>query len=327
MILAGDVGGTKTILALYKLDGVTWKCYKKEQYSSHGFGEFKDLLHAFLEGENVKLQSVCIGVAGPIVNGDCIATNLPWVLRQQDIAEQAGVKHVQLLNDLEATAWGVLSLESCDFVELNPNAKKEKGNVAILAAGTGLGEALVVWSDEKYHVVATEGGHTDYAPRNELEIGLLRFLLAKYPEHVSYERVVCGQGLIDIYKYLKSIAYAPIDLKVEESISGAADTAAEIGKKGSVITEKAVAMFCEIYGAEAGNLALKLLPKAGVVLAGGIAAKNLASMTAGDFMKGFVSKGRYCTALESISVKVCLNAEAALLGALTVAKSREKRAK
>ncbi len=322
MILAGDVGGTKTVLALYQLESAEWVCFKKKYYASADFEAFTDLLSDFLDGEaGVNIQSVSIGVAGPIVKGDCVTTNLPWVLRRQAIENQTAAKHVVLLNDLEATAWGVLGLPKDDFITLNENAEEEKGNVAVLAAGTGLGEALIVWNDKDYHVVATEGGHTDFAPRNELEIGLLRFLMKMYPDHVSYERVVCGQGLVDIYKYLKSVGYADSNAAIELRMDkgGAASI---ISEQQCELSKKAVEMFCEIYGAEAGNLALKCLPKAGVVLAGGIAAKNIQSMQKGDFMKGFLSKGRYKTALQDISVKVCMNAEAALIGALMVAKRK-----
>ncbi len=324
MILAGDIGGTKTILALYRMEKTKWKCCKKKDYASADFDSFGALLNGFLQTEDdLQMQSVCIGVAGPIVNGDCVTTNLPWELKRQEIAVQTGAKSVQLLNDLEATAWGVLRLPKDSFVELNPKAQSGTGNLAVLAAGTGLGEALVVWSDKEHHVVATEGGHTDFAPRNEMEIGLLRFLMDLHPEHVSYERVVCGQGLVNIYQYLKSIDYAEVNEDVESQMNSE-DPAAVISRKGSEakngLCVKALEMFCEIYGAEAGNLALKCLPKAGVVLAGGIAAKNLRSMQTGDFMRGFLSKGRYREVLKSVPVKVCLNPEAGLIGALAVAK-------
>jgi glucokinase len=324
MILAGDIGGTKTILALYQLEDTKWVCCKKNIYSSADFESFRALLGAFLDAEtDLKVQSVCIGVAGPIVNGDCITTNLPWELKRQEIADQTAAKNVSLLNDLEATAWGVLELPDDDFVELNPEAENNAGNLAILAAGTGLGEALVVWDDKRYHVVATEGGHADFAPRNELEIGLLRFLMDLYPDHVSYERVVCGQGLVNIYRYLKGIEFAEVNRDIEFRMENE-DPAAVISEKGlkaeNELCVKALEMFGEIYGAEAGNLALKSLPKAGVVLAGGIGAKILPSLQKGDFMRGFLSKGRYKDVLQSISVKVCLNPEAALIGALNVAK-------
>lgn len=320
MILAGDVGGTKTILALYQQEGTTWVCTKKKRYASADFDRFSVLLDAFLSIDaDYNLQGICIGVAGPIIDGNCVATNLPWVLKKQDIVDQTGVKSVCLLNDLEATAWGVLELPKDDFVELNLDAQISRGNLAVLAAGTGLGEALVILEEDSYHVVATEGGHTDFAPRNELEIGLLRFLMDSYPDHVSYERVVCGQGLVDIYRYLKSINYAVVDEVIERRMDKE-DPAAVVSEKGSEVCVKAVEIFCEIYGAEAGNLALKSLPKGGVILAGGIAAKNLKNMQDGLFMQGFLEKGRYKGVLRNFSVKVCLNPEAALAGALVVAK-------
>jgi len=329
MILAGDVGGTKTILALYEQQDAEWFCYKKEIFSSAEFVSFSNLLEFFLSKDaDVVIKSVCIGVAGPVVNGDCTTTNLPWVLKRKEIADQTRANHVCLLNDLEATAWGVLNLSEDNFVELNPDAKENPGNKAVLAAGTGLGEAMIIWSDNKHHVVATEGGHADFAPRNELEIGLLRYLLEMHPQHVSYERVVCGQGLVNIYQYLKLQQYAPVDSEIESRMSEA-DPAAIISEKavvgGDALCIKALEIFCGIYGAEAGNLALKCLPKAGVVLAGGIAAKILPAMQNGDFMRGYLAKGRYKSVLQDISVKVCLNSEAALLGAATVAKQNENR--
>lgn len=328
MILAGDIGGTKTILALYE-QSTEWGCYKKETFSSAEFDSFSSLLDVFLSTEaSLEIQSVCIGVAGPVENGDCMTTNLPWVLKRKEIASQTGAKYVRLLNDLEATAWGVLNLSEDNFIELNPDAKENLGNKAVVAAGTGLGEAMIIWSDEKYHVVATEGGHADFAPRNELEIGLLRYLMEKYSRHVSYERVVCGQGLVNIYQYLKSQQYASVDSELELQMSES-DPASIISENavvgGDPLCIKALEVFCEIYGAEAGNLALKCLPKAGVILAGGIAAKILPAMKNGDFMRGFLAKGRYKPVLHDISVKVSLNSEVALLGAAAVAKQNENR--
>ncbi len=322
MILAGDVGGTKTILALYQLENSEWVCIKKKYYSSADFNIFEALLSDFLAGiTELSLQCVSIGVAGPIVNGNCITTNLPWVLNKQDIADQTGAKFVTLLNDLESTAWGVLGLPEEDFIELNDRAQKQAGNIAVLAAGTGLGEGLAIWNGVSYHVVATEGGHADFAPRNALEIGLLKYLMDIYPEHVSYERVVCGQGLVSIYQYLKSIKYAEIDSAVQLRMVNE-DPAVVISEKNCELSSKAMEVFCQVYGAEAGNIALKCLAKAGVILAGGIATKNIRNIQDGNFMQGFLSKGRYKDMLQELSVKVCLNTEAALIGALEVAKRK-----
>jgi glucokinase len=194
MILAGDVGGTKTLLALYQQQGNEWQCVRKQQYASADFAEFNHVLAAFLNGETV--SHVCIGVAGPVVDGDCKTTNLPWFLKNADIAAQTGATQVLLLNDLAAMAWGVLNLPDSDFVELNPNAQIKPGNIAVLAAGTGLGEAIVAWHEQRYHVISTEGGNTDFAPNTAEEIELLRYLMTLYPEHVCYERVLvrCGLG-------------------------------------------------------------------------------------------------------------------------------------
>lgn len=323
MILAADIGGTKAVLALYQLQGGEWICRNKVNYSCVDFTEFELLLADFLKDDVLEIQSVCIGVAGPVVGGNCITTNLPWNLKEQEIAVQTGASSVCLLNDLEAAAWGVLGLSDDDFVELNTEAQNEEGNLAVLAAGTGLGEAMIVRAGKQYHVVATEGGHADFAPRNELEIGLLRYLMAIHQQHVSYERIICGQGLVNIYQYLKSAGYAEADQAVEQ-LFDSKDPAEVISKKGmdadNELCIKALAMFCEIYGAEAGNMALKCLPKAGVILAGGISPKNLSSLQNGGFMRAFVAKGRYRELLKKISVKVCLNPEAALLGAFSVAK-------
>lgn len=324
MILAGDIGGTKTILALYKQDKLDWVCHKKESYLSANFASFTTLLEFFLAEEtDCKLQSVCIGVAGPIVNGDCITTNLPWRLKRKEIARQTGTNKVCLLNDLEATAWGVLELPADDFVELNPEAKQGIGNKAVIAAGTGLGEAMMIWSNDKYHVVATEGGHTDFAPRNKLEIDLLNHLLTKYPEHVSYERIVCGTGIANIYQFLKDSHYAVADRAIELRMNKE-DPAAVIGEAGvaneAPLCVKTLEIFVEIYGAETGNMALKCLPKAGIILAGGIATKILPIMKKGKFLLGFLAKGRYKSTLQNISIQVCLNPEAGLIGATSFAK-------
>ncbi|KAF3981620.1 MAG: glucokinase [Methylococcales symbiont of Hymedesmia sp. n. MRB-2018] len=318
MILAGDLGGTKTILAIYEQDKNVLHCIKKETYISADFNNFEKLLDRFLAViDNVQIDSVCLGVAGPVVNGDCNTTNLPWVLKTKELITQTHTQKVALLNDLEATAWGILYLPESDFVELNPNAKESLGNKAVIAAGTGLGEALLVWSNNKYHVVATEGGHTDFAPRNALEIGLLRYLMELYPEHVSYQEVVCGKGLVNIYNYLKSIDYALVNQSVESQMQkgdSAAIIAQQAHSENAPLCTKALALFCEIYGAEAGNLALKCLSEGGVVLAGGIAAKNLSSIQQGGFLKGFLAKGVFQSLLQDFSVKVCLNQEVGLLG-------------
>jgi len=326
MILAGDIGGTKTILALYEVEDGSWRCVKKEQFSSSAFQTFGELLDLFLsDAENIQVSAACIGAAGPIVDGNCTTTNLPWVLNKTEIGTQLHTKNVKLLNDLESTAWGVLELPEHNFSELNPHAEQLEGNIAILAAGTGLGESIITWDGVKHYVMATEGGHADFAPGTEQEIALLQSLRKRYPEHVSYERLLSGEGLINIYHFLKESDRVPAQSEIERQMTER-DPAAVIGEAGvagsDALCVEALNIFCRIYGAEAGNLALKCLPYAGVYLAGGIASKILPFLEKGAFMQGFLAKGRYRPVLEKMPVKVCTNPEAALLGAASYAIKR-----
>ncbi|MGJ0483688.1 MAG: glucokinase [Methylomicrobium sp.] len=325
MLLAGDVGGTKTIMALFEAQDKGWRCVKKTRYASLDYPTFTGLLQHFLANCDIQtIGSACFGVAGPIVDGDCVTTNLPWVLLRREIGKIIGTTNVRLLNDLEATAWGILDLPEADFVTLNPggNNSPHTGNRAVLAAGTGLGEAIIAWNGESNQVLASEGGHSDFAPGSKLEIALLQFLWEKYPCHVSYERLLSGEGLVNIYLFLKKIGHAPVEPEIERQMSNY-DPAAVIGEAGvagtDVLSVAALSLFCRIYGAEAGNLALKCLPYAGVYIAGGIAPKILPLLTRGDFLEGYLEKGRYRAALKQIPVKVCINQEIGLLGALAFA--------
>lgn len=323
--LAGDVGGTKTILALFETEGDDVKCLKKERFSSAHYQTFTELLTSFLiDTDYLEITAVCIGVAGIVANGRCETTNLPWALSSKEIGEQVNSQNVWLLNDLEATAWGLLDLAEHNFVELNPDAQHQQGNIAVLAAGTGLGEAIIAWDGIAHHVIASEGGHADFSPNNELDIALLRYLLGKYPEHVSCERLISGEGLVNIYQFLKHINYAQTTLETEQHMTER-DPAGVIGEAGvagtDVLCVEALKLFCRLYGVEAGNLALKCLPYGGVYLAGGIGAKILPVLQQGEFMLGFLAKGRCRAVVQKISVKVCTNPEVALLGALSYAKT------
>jgi glucokinase len=321
--LAGDVGGTKTILAIFDISADGLKCIKKQQFSSSEYQKFTELLAIFLaDVDCVEIKSVCIGVAGIVVDGLCETTNLPWILSSKDIGEHVNSQNVWLLNDLEASAWGLLDLPEHFFFELNPDAQRREGNIAVVAAGTGLGEAIIAWDGAEHHVIASEGGHVNFAPVNEQEIALLRYLLEKYPGHVSCERLISGDGLVNIYQFLKHINFAPTNSETEQQML-LRDPAAVIGEAGvsgkDGLCVEAVKLFCRLYGSEAGNLALKCLPYGGVYLAGGIAAKILPVLEQGDFMRGFLAKGRCRTILQGISIKVCTNPEVALMGALSYA--------
>jgi glucokinase len=312
MILAGDIGGTKTLLAIF--DGEL--CVAKHHFLSADYAIFHELLNAFLVLiPPTKIDAVCLGVAGPIVNGDCETTNLPWNLKCDEIREQLNAQKVTLLNDLEAAAWGILSLPENEFVNLNPNATSQIGNCAVLAAGTGLGEAIIFHDGEKHHVIANEGGHCDFAPTDAQQIELLAFMQTRFSEHVSYERLVSGVGIEAIYDFLGGA-----------EITENEDKAAVIGKSAVENSDECcvatLKLFSKIYGAEAGNLALKCLPYGGVYLAGGIAAKCLPILQQGDFLEGFLAKGRYRGALEKIAINVCMQPEVGLFGALHFAQTR-----
>ncbi len=318
MILAGDVGGTKTVLALFKQEEDRLLCLHKQTYLCAEYQSLGQILTVFLEqAMQPNVSSACLGIAGPIVNGDCYATNLKWNITCREISEILSTDNVCLINDLEAAAWGVLSLPENAFIELNSDAERVQGNVAVLAAGTGLGEAIMCWNGKTFHPMATEGGHTDFAPTNEQELMLLDFLRTKYPEHVSYERLVSGEGLHNIYQFLKQSGF--LTSPVIEDAFNAGDPPAIIGEAGTsgsdALCQEALAVFCRIYGAEAGNLALKCLPYGGVYLAGGIAPKILPMLQKDFFMQSFLNKGRYRNILKKIPVRACLNPEAGLLGA------------
>jgi glucokinase len=311
MILAGDIGGTKTLLAIF--DGE--HCVLKKRFESANYATFHSLLADFLNFiPDIKIDAVCIGVAGPIINGDCETTNLPWKLTCSDISQQVNTSNIKLLNDLEAAAWGVLSLPEIDFISLNPKATPQIGNCAVIAAGTGLGEAIIFHDGTQSHVIASEGGHCDFAPTDKQQIELLEFMQTRFPDHVSYERLVSGVGIEAIYVFLKQSG----DFETAIHLDAETDLAAAIGAAAVANSDKlcveTLRLFAKIYGAEAGNLALKCLPYGGVYLTGGIAAKCLSILQQGDFLEGFLAKGRYRSALENIAITVCVQPEVVLFG-------------
>lgn len=317
MILAGDIGGTKTLLSIFD-DGL---CIAKHKFSSANYATFHELLSEFLSLiPTVKIDAVCIGVAGAIVNGDCETTNLPWKLVCREIGEFLNCSNVKLLNDLEAAAWGILSLPENEFVQLNPNTKAQIGNCAILAAGTGLGEAIIYHDGEKHHVIASEGGHCDFAPTDTQQMQLLAFMQTRFKHHVSYERLISGVGIEAIYDFLETTNQFHYCEEFARKLQVAEDKAAVIGaaavENSDELCVATMQLFSKIYGAEAGNLALKCLPKGGVYLAGGIAAKCLPVLQQGAFLEGFLEKGRFRATLEKFPVNVCTEPEVVLLGAL-----------
>jgi glucokinase len=322
LILAGDIGGTKTVLALTGPEpgGIL---SSEQRFASRDFKSLKDVIEVYLKGREVRPERACFAVAGPVVNGRSQTTNLPWVIDAKELSETFSISRVWLLNDLEATAHGILHLKEKDFGVLNPGHPVPSGNRAVIAAGTGLGEALMFWDGQRYHPSATEGGHTDFAPRNAVEIRLLEFLLSRLGR-VSYERVLSGPGLENLYRFFSESDGGAepewLSRRLEQEDPGAviADAALS-GKSESCV--KALNLFVSLYGAEAGNLALKGLALAGVYIGGGIAPKILGKLLDGEFMKAFIDKGRYASLMNRIPVRVILDPDAALLGAARFAQS------
>ncbi len=329
MILTIDVGGTKTLLALYNQQGDSWRVEREKKYQSAAYHGISGILADFASQEIYQQVSViCAGVAGPVVGGVCHITNLSWSLSVSELQRVTDVGPVFLLNDLEATAWGVRYLDDGKFLDINQDAKPEQGNIAILSAGTGLGEAMLIRNGRHVTAVATEGGHADFAPQNEEQDKLLVYLRKKYHGHVSYERLVSGEGLYNIYQYLRSLGNIIPSEKLEQHITLNAP-AAVIGEAGLAETDalsiEAVRLFCQIYAAEAANLALKCLPYAGVVLAGGITPKLLPAIKQQYFMDAFLDKGRYRDLLKKIPVRVCMDESIVLSGALAFARHEEDK--
>lgn len=319
MILAGDIGGTKTVLSLLSRDSNgSLTCLQEQTYSSQQFPEFDDILAAFLAAD-VNIGSACFGVAGPVVNQRCQTTNLPWLLNAEALKIKLGTSKVKLLNDLEAMALGMLYLPEHDLLELNPQAETPTGNIAVIAAGTGLGEAILYWDGSKHHAMATEGGHSDFAAQNAQQDLLLAYLRKSYPEHVSYERILSGIGFSHLYDFLCEQGFAPACPDVPDINSGI-DRNAVISRLGvsgeDFLCAEAVRLFVELYGAEAGNLAVKSLATGGVFIGGGIAPKILPAMQDGQFIRAFKAKGRFAPLLDKISVKLSLNPRTPLIGAI-----------
>jgi glucokinase len=325
LILAGDIGGTKTVIGLFEDTGDGLRQVEEIVYASQEHGSFEEILSKFYSVEGrPPVQAACLGVAGPVIDGACTATNLPWRLTETGLAQVLSAPRVKLVNDLAAMAYGMLFLDVGDFAVLNAGTRPgRRGHIAVIAAGTGLGEAFLFWDGERHHPIGTEGGHSPFAPNSEQEIGLLRFLRAKYDGHVSYERVLSGPGLYNIYEFLCEAGDEPepgwLTEQCREGDPSAAVSKAGLAGKDPVCAAT-LEMFSSIYGVEAGNLALKVLSTGGVVLGGGIAPKILPVLENGSFMRGYTDKGRFSELLESMEVRVALNSRAPLIGAAHLAR-------
>jgi glucokinase len=346
-LLAGDIGGTKTILSLVTtrpatnlphpssaLPSLTHLCRKT--FPSRGYTDLVPLVQEFLQvaqqecGDLPPLGAACFGIAGPVVENASELTNLGWFLRAENLSQELKIPQVTLINDFAATGYGVLGLQPSDVETLQVGAPKANAPIAILGAGTGLGQGFLIRQADGYQTYPSEGGHADFAPRSDLEFQLLRYLLERYNiDRISAERVISGMGVGAIYQFLRdrtpereTPAMTALYRDWEHQIgheSKTIDLAAEVSKaaqaKTDPLCQEAMNLFIDAYGAEAGNLALKLLPYGGLYIAGGIAAKNLPLMKSGRFMAAFSKKGRVSPLLKQVPVHVVLNSDVALIGA------------
>lgn len=318
LIIAGDIGGTKTHVALFSLQGEKLKAEAKETFPSQEYSGLEAILKKFLAGARHGVDRACFGIAGPLVDGKVNPPNLSWVVDPTSLADTLNLPSVSLLNDLQAAAYGIFTLEPDEFLALNEGVTRRPGNKVLIAAGTGLGETILYDDGRNYYPLASEGGHADFAARDELEIELLRYLADQFG-HVSYERVVSGPGLFNVYNFLKDRGVVDEPGEFAEEVAAASDPSALISQAALAgappIAVKALDMFVSSYGAEAGNLALRGKAIGGVYIGGGIAPKILDKLRDGTFMRAFIAKGRYEELVSSIPVYVVLNDRAALRGA------------
>ena len=326
MLLAGDIGGTKTNLAVYAAESGLAAPLAESTFPSRRYGSLEALIEDFREHTHLPFESAVFGVAGPVVDGKATVTNLPWRMEEKGLQAALGVKSVKLLNDLESIAKAVPALEAQDLRTLRPGQPVERGPIAIVAPGTGLGEAFLTWERRRYKAHASEGGHVSFAPVNEEQIDLLRFLLGKLG-HVSYERVCSGLGIPNIYAFYKETGRCDEPEWLADKLASAPDPTPVIvetalAQPDCAICRSTLEMFVAILGGEAGNMALKVLATGGVYLGGGIPPRILPVLESGRFLAAFSAKGRFADLLENVPVHVILNPKAALLGAASYGLSR-----
>lgn len=317
-ILAGDIGGTNARLTLVRVRGESAETLRTEHYPSNSAPGLGDIVVRFLSGTpGVRLDAAALAIAGPVLDGRCEATNLPWVLDERKLGEQIGCAKTTLLNDLQSLAFGILFLPKDQLVSLNGLPHPGRGNAAVIAAGTGLGQAYLAWDGARYRPIASEGGHGEFGPRNDVEARLSKYLIERFG-HPSSERIASGPGVGVLYDFLK---HSGLELETPEVAAELArgDRNARISELGIAerfpICTRAMQMFVEVLGAEAGNLALRVLATGGVFLGGGIAPKILPKLQDGRFLRSMADKGRFKGLCERIPVSVVLTEGTGLLGA------------
>ena len=317
MILAGDLGGTKSNLAAFEIKQGKLRLVQRKKFSSRDFPRAEDIVESFAKEVGAKFSAACFGVAGPVFDNKAKATNLPWVVDGAQIGRLLGIGHVNLLNDMDITFHGVEALEPEETYLLQQGSPAPHENQALLAAGTGLGEAIRVWDGRRFLVVPGEGGHCDFAPRTDEEIELLRFLKKRY-ERVSFELILSGKGFRPIHEFLGPGAkHASFDEPQPDA--GSVEITQNALNGSCSVCVKTLDLWAALYGAEAGNLALKALARGGVFVAGGISAKLAPKLKDGTFAKAFSQKSKFENFLLQIPITLVLNEDAPLLGAASVA--------
>lgn len=319
MLLVGDIGGTKTVLAVIADAQGARQPLVEKTFASAQYSSLEKIIAEFLADLSYPIDRACFGVAGPVIAGQSRITNLPWVIGVGRLQETLSIENVALLNDLQATAYAVPHLQPEDLHTLHPGEPTPGGSIAVIAPGTGLGEAYLTWDGQRYHAYASEGGHADFGPTNALEMEMLRYYLERM-DHVSYERFCSGSGLPNIYAFLRDTGYASEPAWLAAELRQAPDPTPVIVRAAlerqppPEICAITLDMFVSILGAEAGNLALKLGAFGGVYLGGGIPPRILPALTHQRFLQSFLHKGRMSSLLIRMPVHVILNPRAALLG-------------
>jgi glucokinase len=320
LLLAGDVGGTKTNLGVYSEDHGPRNPIVESTFLSTQFPSLEELVNEFLSQVSIRIQRASFGVAGPVFGGRARITNLPWVIEETSLRETIRADSVTIMNDLEAIAYGVTLLKHDDLHTINQGVPVDRGAMAVIAPGTGLGEAFLIWDGGRYRACPSEGGHADFGPNSDLEIDLLHYLHKKYG-HVSLERICSGQGLPNVYAFLRERGYAKEQDWVAEKLRSADDPTPVIvntvleDKRRCELCTKTLEIFISTLGAEAGNLALKVMASGGVYLGGGIPPRIISLLDRGTFMEGFTNKGRFSGLISRIPVHVICNPKTAIMGA------------
>lgn len=322
-VLAGDLGGTKALLQIAECDATGYRVAAEARFESAQYADFTALVREFLTTLDAgAIEAACFGIAGPVrsvASGQTAdVTNLPWRIDSLVLARALGIPRVRLINDFQAVGYGIEALTEQDVLALQPGRPEAQAPCAVIGAGTGLGQGLLVWHGDHYEAIATEGGHADFAPTDELQTQLLAYLRARFGR-VSYERILSGPGLVNVYGFFRDRGEpTTLDLDRLEDAPAAISGAAHAGTDRAAI--ETLRLFVKVYGAQAGNLALTALATGGVYVAGGIAPKILPALQSGEFMRAFLDKGRLRTVLEAIPVQVILNQRAGLVGAALAAR-------